>query len=323
MPFVEFIVLLLIIVFAAYLLSRGAEVLAGKWGCNIVGSIVLALVTTLPEYAFVYWASMKGQYQMAIGSAIGACTLLITLGYGLVIWLATSKLSRHPVKEIRLSKHTRIDAFYLLVTGIVAFVFIWWDDALSLVEAIALALIFAGYVYQVFRAGASDSDMCTHEVTKRQIGRGIVELLIGGVIVYLASEPFVDSMIHIARMWHVSPVLIAIVLGPIASEMPEKLTAYMVVLKNGRNAELSICNFIGSKVNHNSLLLAVMPFVAYHKHGTGAVRNLMSPTFVTMTVLTVLVSALLVRGRLQKWQGITLVGAYVVAMALAMLSSQP
>ncbi len=90
----------------------------------------------------------------------------------------------------------------------------------------------------------------------------------------------------------------------------------MIVLKNGHNAELSICNFIGSKVNHNSLLLAVMPFVAHFK-GHDVVSNLMSPMFVMMTVLTVIVSGLLARGKLRQWQGICLVAAYILAMTLA------
>ncbi len=101
--------------------------------------------------------------------------------------------------------------------------------------------------------------------------------------------------------------------------MPEKLTAYMVVLRNGKNAEISVCNFLGSKVNHNSLLLAVMPFVAHFK-GHDIVSGLMRPTFVVMTVLTVFVSILLIKGRLQNWQGWALVAAYVVAMALAMVT---
>lgn len=319
MVIVQFIVLLAVIVFAAYLLSRGAETLAARWGCNIVGSIVLALLTTLPEYAFVYWASMKGQYQMAIGSAIGSCTLLITLGYGLVIVLATSRLSRHPVESIRLSKATRVDALYLLLTAILAFVFIAWDNKLSFWEGIILTLVLAGYVYQVFRSGAEHAACNHHVVTAKQLARSAVELAVGGVLVFLCSEPFVDSMIGLADMVHVSPVVVAVVLGPLASEMPEKLTAYMVVMKDGRNAELSICNFLGSKVNHNSLLLAVMPFVA-HAKGHAAVTDLMSPMFVVMTILTVMVSGLLVRGRLQKWQGYSLTAAYAGAMVLAVLT---
>lgn len=312
----EFCLLLGVIVFAAYLLSRGAEVLVAKWGYNIVGSIILALVTTLPEYAFVFWASMKSNYQMAIGSAIGACTLLITLGYGLVIVLATSRWSKHPVKDIKLSKATSLDALYLLLTGIVAFIFVWHDDVLSLTEAIILSLIMVGYVYQVFRKSASSNNAGSHDVTKKQIVRAGVEMFIGGVLVFICSEPFVDSMRDLAFLMHVSPVVIAIILGPIASEMPEKLTAYLVVLRDGRNAEISVCNFLGSKVNHNSLLLAVMPFVAYYK-GHEVVSGIKSLNFLVMTVLTVTVSALLVRGRLQKWQGWVLVAAYIAAMAIA------
>ena len=314
----EFLVLTFILVFAAYLLSRGAEVLAEKWGYNIVGSIILALVTTLPEYAFVFVASTKGRYDMAIASAIGACTLLITLGYGLVIVLAISRFGRNPVKEIRLSKATRVDAVYLIITGLVAFAFIAWDNALSLWEAIVLTLIMAGYVYQVFRSGASHQSK--HEVPLKAMIRGGIELVIGGIIVYYAAEPFVNSMIELATHFHINVVVIAVVVGPFASEMPEKLTAYTVVLRNGENAELSVCNFLGSKVNHNSLLLAVMPFVAYAK-GQGAVTDLMSPILVLMTVLTVVVSLLLARGRLQKWQGWALIAAYVGAMILAVYTT--
>jgi cation:H+ antiporter len=319
MVWFEFFGLLLIIVFAAYLLSRGGEVLAAKWGFNIVGSIVLALLTTLPEYSFVYWACVKTEYQMAIGSAIGACTILVTLGYGLVILLATCKLSRNPVKAIQLSKATRIDAFYLLGTAIVAFILIYIDDRLSVIDGIILTLIFFAYIYNVVRAEKSLLE--GEPVTKKELVRAFIELIIGGAIVFLASERFVDSMISVSNILHVPPVLIAVVLGPIASEMPEKLTAYIVVLKNGANAELSICNFIGSKVNHNSLLLAVIPFVAAI-HGHGDVTGLKSPMFMVMTILTVFVGVFLMRGRLERWQGAVLSFCYVAAMVLAVLTNK-
>lgn len=316
MAVIEFIGLLGVIVFAAYLLSRGAETLAVRWGFNIVGSIVLALLTTLPEYAFVFWASMKGQYQMAIGSAIGSCTLLITLGYGLVIVLAMSRFSKHPVSLIKLSKATRVDAVYLLVTAIIAFAFIAGDNKLTFWEGIILTGVLLGYVFQVFKSSTGSDQPEKKELSRKQMIRAIVDLLIGGALVFVCSEPFVDSMIHLASALHVSPVVIAVVLGPLASEMPEKLTAYMVVLKDGRNAELAVCNFLGSKVNHNSLLLAVMPFVA-HAKGHDAVTNLMSPMFVAMTVITVFVSGVLIKGELQRWKGFSLIVAYVGAMIMA------
>jgi len=49
MVLVEFLVLLLIITAAAWVLSHGAETIAEKYGANFAGSIILALITTLPE----------------------------------------------------------------------------------------------------------------------------------------------------------------------------------------------------------------------------------------------------------------------------------
>lgn len=315
MIFLEFLGLLAVVVIAAYMLSHGAEVLSDKWGTTIAGSVILGLLTTLPEYTFVYWACMKGRYDMAIGSAIGACTLLVTLGYGLVILLATSRLSRKPVPRIRLSKATRIDAAFLLITALVAFALVANDGGLNLVEGLILALLFVLYIVLVFKTSGHLEDGLADVHPKRLATAGGL-ILIGGALIFLVSEPFVDSMIGLAEALRVSPVVIAIVLGPIASEMPEKLTAYITVLRNGNLAQLSICNFIGSKVNHNSLLLAVIPFVAYAK-GVGEVHRLMSEMFVAMTLLTVLVSAALARGVLYRWHGWVLTACYVLVMALA------
>ncbi|MCC6441996.1 MAG: sodium:calcium antiporter [Armatimonadetes bacterium] len=321
MVFVEFAALFLVLMLAAYLLSHGAETLTEKWGANLVGSIILGLFTTLPEYMFVFWASMKGRYDMAVGSAIGSCTILVTLGYGMVILLATSRLSRKPVTTIRLSRATRIDALYLMLTGLAAFVAVWRDNALDPVEALILALLFVGYVYQVCRATAAAHREDPKDVPLPKLLRAGGIMLAGGVLVLLVAEPFVTSMLALARQMSISPVVIAIIIGPFASEMPEKLTAYITVLRNGHMAELSICNFIGAKINHNSLLLALIPLVRlFHTDDGGFVPGMMSVSFGTMTVLTVIVSLLLARGKVERWEGGVLIGCYLLTMYLASLA---
>lgn len=315
MVFIEFVGLLVIIFGAAYMLSHASEAFAKKWGVTITGSLLLGLLTTLPEYTFVYWASVKGRYDMAIGSAIGACTLLVTLGYGLVILIATTKLSRKPVPFIKLSKATRIDAVFLLLTALVAFALVWKDNALDFVDGIILAAMFFLYVWLMLKLSHIHEDGLDHVPAKRILSAA-VQMVIGGAVIFFVSEPFVDKMILIAKALQVSPVVIAIILGPIASEMPEKLTAYVTVRRNGGLAQISICNFIGSKVNHNSLLLAIIPFVAL-THGVTKVQGLMSEMFLVMTGLTVLVSAALARGVIYRWHGAVLIACYVAAMAIA------
>lgn len=146
----ETLVLLFILVAAAVLLSYGAESIAEKYGANFAGSVILAFITTLPEYMFVFWAALKGEYMVAVGSAVGAATMLITLGYGLVIFTATT-ISRKPVKVIELSHATQIDALYLILTALVALVLAFENNGFDLKDGIILIVLFGVYVYHLAR----------------------------------------------------------------------------------------------------------------------------------------------------------------------------
>lgn len=316
MAILEFIGLLLIVVGAAALLSYGAEIFAEKYGANFTGSILLALITTLPEYMFVIWACIKLEYSMAVGSAVGSCTLLITLGYGSIILFATTRISRKPVEVIELSKETRTDAIYLFVTAIIAFVLAWIGKGFGLIDAIILILLFCGYVYHIARHAMKFSKGNRVSLPKKKFIRGIIFLTLGAIIIFIVSEPFVDAMINLAKLLKVSPVSIAIILGPLASEMPEKITAYITVIRNGRLAEISVCNFLGSKVNHNSLLLGTIPLIAFLQ-GQGIVTNIITYPFMVMTVLTIFASLSVARRRLSRIQGVIFLLLYIAVIWFA------
>jgi len=323
MILVEFIVLLLIIAGAAILLSFGAEILAERYGANFTGSIVLGLITTMPEYMFVIWAAIKGEYHMAVGSAIGACVILVTLGYGLVLIVATTRLSRKPVPVVELSRTTEIDAWYLGGTALVALILAWEGGGLDLKDGILLMLLFGGYMYQLGRHASQFSAAAEHKPGRRQMIKAIVFLVIGALIIFFLTERFVDSMIAIADWMGISRFAIALILGPIASEMPEKLTAYFTVHRDGKLAEISICNFLGSKVNHNSLLLAALPFVAYFWHGQRNVPNIITIPFILMTAITFFAVANISRRRLTVKDGLMFTVAYVLVIGVAYYVADP
>jgi len=313
----EFLALLLLITAAAALLSYGAETFAEKYGAHFTGSVVLGLITTLPEYMFVFWAAVKGQYDMALGSAVGACTILVTLGYGAVILLATTRASRRPVPFIELSSGTRTDALYLLVTAAVAVLLAWEGGGFDLKDGIVLTLLFVVYMLQLTRRALRFArDNRNPPPTRKRMLLAASFLLGGGVAVVFLSEPFVDTMLHLAHALGVSPMAIALILGPFASEMPEKITAYITVIRNGALAEISVCNFIGSKVNHNSLLLAVLPLVAFFK-GEASVSGIIGIPFLTMTALTVFAAASISRRRLAPWQGVVFIALYLALIGAA------
>lgn len=127
-------------------------------------------------------------------------------------------------------------------------------------------------------------------------------------------------MIALAHEFGISPVAIAIIIGPIASELPEKLTAFITIMRDGKLAEISVCNFVGSKVNHTSVLLGSIPIIAFLT-GHGSVHGILNPQFMAMILLTFVAGASLARRKLEKWQGIVFLGMYSIPVYVALIAT--
>ncbi|WP_456475554.1 hypothetical protein [Candidatus Pyrohabitans sp.] len=77
-----------------------------------------------------------------------------------------------------------------------------------------------------------------------------------------------------------------------------------------------MANFIGSKVNHNSVLLGTMPLIAFIT-GNGSVSGIISPQFTAMTLLTFIAGISVARRRLERWQGFFFTALYAVPVYIA------
>jgi len=317
----KFFFLLGLISLAAHILSVQSEKLANRIGANFTGSVILGLITTLPEYLFVVWACVKGKYDVALGSTVGAAMMLVTLGYGLVIIASTTRISKKPVEEIKLSKATKVDSFYLNFTALLALVLAYIGNGLSLLDGIILVSCFGFYIYHSYVVSRKTvSEMKANGNIGEKISSKTYFLIaLGALIVIGVSDPFVDSMIEIAHVMGIAPIAIAIILSPIASELPEKLTAFITVRRDGKLAEISVCNFIGSKINHNSLLIGMLPIISFFR-GDGFVANVLNPPFMMMTIFTVFAGLSVARRKLSRWQGYLFLSLFSVQVLIAYLS---
>src|ERR1044072_5556173 len=114
--------------FASWILSYGAEHLSEKYGAKFVGRILLSIATTLPEIAIVIYAAAKGSYGVAIGSGLGSNLLMMTLGLAIMLIIATTRLSKSPLKYIDVSTF-KYDMLLLIVAAVISFVFFldWYN----------------------------------------------------------------------------------------------------------------------------------------------------------------------------------------------------
>src|ERR687890_212560 len=128
---------------ASWVLSYGAEHLSKKYGGKFVGRTLLSIATTLPEIAIVLYAAAGGSYGVAIGSGLGSNLLMMTLGLAIMLIIATTRLSKAPLKQIDVSTFKN-DMFFLMVAAVISFVL--FLDGYNYIDGFIFIGLFAGYI---------------------------------------------------------------------------------------------------------------------------------------------------------------------------------
>ncbi|MHA2404963.1 MAG: sodium:calcium antiporter [Candidatus Kariarchaeaceae archaeon] len=309
--------LLLVIVLASEFLALGAEILEHKFGSGFVGSVILGFITMLPELLFVLVAVNENETDIAVGSAVGGNILLFTLGYGMVILIAWVK---H--KEIITLKPTmRDDLWYLLISALYLLI-ASADRKFTVFDGIVLTLAYVVFVgHQYWESKKLQEDDKHSSLTRKQWGRSLSFMIIGGLLIIIAAEPFVHNIIDISEEIAVSAVILALIISPIASEMPEKISAFILTHKSMSGAEVAIANFIGSKVQTGTLLFGSMIlFHIWKDNGEDAllITDFMFQIFVAVftTITGVMVTYDL---KLKPKEGVFVVILYIVSITSIVL----
>src|SRR5215210_8284552 len=107
------------LIISSWILSYGAEHLSMRYGAKFVGRTLLSVATTLPEIAIVIYAAADGLYGIAIGAGLGSNILMMTLGLAIMLLIATTRVSKAPLKRIDVSTF-KIDKVFLLVSALIS-----------------------------------------------------------------------------------------------------------------------------------------------------------------------------------------------------------
>jgi cation:H+ antiporter len=315
--------LLILMSVAAELIVKGAEILEHKFGSVFVGAIVLGFITTFPELLFVIIAVLAMEQQIALGSAIGGNILLFTLGYGLVITLA---YLRHR-EMVTLPKTIHDDLLYLLFASLFLLFATLFDGILDLFDALVLTTLDVIYVIHQLvearnltlakvREEAYDEhiDYETVVLTRKNYFNSFLLLLIGGILILIVAEPFVHSISVLSVEFGISALFLALVISPFASEMPEKISAYILTYKSMKGAEMAISNFVGSKVQNNTLLFGLMTLTSIIAFGEGISTNNEVVSMLFMVLTTIVGVIVTYDLKLNKKEGIGVLTLYFLVI---------
>lgn len=333
---------------ASWILSYGAEHLSEKFGAKFVGRVLLSIATTLPEIAIVIYAAAQGSFGIAIGSGLGSNLLMMTLGLAIMLIIATTRLSKAPLKQIDVSTFKN-DMIFLILAAIISFVL--FLDGYNYIDAFIFMGLFAGYIilslYEMRienREKISNKNIDKNSNNynnkeliveqdisndtnddKKKFLKAIGTFFLGAIGILFGAEPFIHSLEGLSVEFGISAVVLAVIISPIAGEMPEKISMMILARKGAAGASIAIANVLGSKILNNTLLLAVAVFAAMYSFGFDKVIEMTEILYyqiILVTIVTILAVLPMFRKKIGLRFGFVLLFMYIICIFIQFLFPQ-
>lgn len=228
-----------------------------------VGSVLAAVGTALPETMIPLVAFLQGKrsHGTGVGAIVGAPLMLSTLAFfvtGLAVFVftllkrRTTKMSVDPVVMGR-----DLRSFFLVYAVALGAMFVPYRWAKVLV-ALFLIGAYVCYVRQTFRC--TNGRECGHELGPLHLHRGArvprLRIIVSQVFLALAcivggAKLFVMYLEPLARMIGVSELVLASIIAPIATELPEKFNS-VTWIRQAKDT-LALGNITGAMVFQSSI----------------------------------------------------------------------
>jgi len=269
---------------AAILFTNAVEILGDRLnlGAGAVGSVLAAVGTALPETMIpivaIIGAALAGSggaaaSEIGVGAILGAPFLLATLALFIVGTAGlVYKRRRKTGSEITVDRQTAIHdvGFFLPCFALAAAAGI---VSLPLVLKILLAVILLGayvvYVVWTIRSGGETEDDVPEKLTLWRFRSeaptwAVVAQLLGTMAVMgYGAHLFVGAVEHLSKSAGIPAGLIALVLAPLATELPEKFNS-VIWLRDNKDT-LAVGNITGAMVFQSTIPVSIgVLFTPWH-----------------------------------------------------------
>ena len=287
----------------------------------LIGATVVSIGTTLPEVMTSAMGAAAGNGSMAYGNAIGSIICNTSLIAAITIAIKPGKADKKAL-IFPVCTFFGVSAFYAL-NAYVGGKFARW-------AGITLLVAFVAYmVITVMNMLRNPSDNTEQEALEEpEIAEGnssfslikdIVMLVVSALIIAVGAHLLVESATTIANELGVPQTVISLTIVALGTSLPELVTAITALLKG--HGALSLGNIIGANIFNlvlvSGVAIAINPFdvpsaATFLGMNTSFVFDI--PIFIgVMAIMTI---PTIIKGRLSRWQGVTLLSIYAAYCVL-------
>lgn len=225
-------------------------------GEQATGSILAAFGTALPEsvvtFVAVVFGASAAQKQIGVGAALGGPLVLSTIAYatvGVVLIACRLKLPKTPAIKRDFRNLARDQGWFLTIfaakigLGLIAFAWKPWLGALFL----------AAYGAYFWKEMHGEGDIEAQELEPLKLmprsarpptWAAALQTFAALIVIFAASRLFVTELGVLGPVLGLKPQLLALLLSPIATELPETLNA-IIWVRQGKH-RLALANISGA-----------------------------------------------------------------------------
>lgn len=288
----------------------------------LIGATVVSIGTTLPEVMVSATSAVSGHSEIAYGNAIGSVICNTALIAALTVAIRPGKINRKPLT---------LPVIFFFLAAVIYAVISYTTGTFSRLSGILLLVCFVAYMILSVISMKKNPDESEPEEPisddtdpKKKTVKDILFLVIGAALIAVGAKLLVDNGTIIAEGLGVPESVIALTFVALGTSLPELITAITSLIKG--HSSLSLGNIIGANLFNlvlvSGLSITLKPFdVPQSTTIAGINASLVLDIPLMFAVMLILVVPSLIRGKLARWQGITLLALYAGFCAVQFITA--
>jgi cation:H+ antiporter len=251
-----FLLGLLLLALGGDSIVKGASGLAHRlrWSPFVVGLVLIALATSVPELAVNYRAVFAGQSDLALGNAVGSNIANVGLTLAAAAMVAPLLLRWRVLAPLLL----------MLVAATVAVILLALDGRLSALEGGLLAAAFVVVLLVALRRAGSDDAGVRAEIegftrTTDGLGRNLLRLAIAVALIGAGAWLVVRDAPRLGEALGLTPLMTGLLPVAIGTALPE-LAGAIAAARRGQG-DLVAGHVLGSSLVNLLLVLGGMALI--------------------------------------------------------------
>jgi len=298
-----------VLIYGADFFVDGASKLAKRFNIPsfVIGLTICAFGTSAPELAVSVTASVSGANSLAIGNVLGSnfFNLMVVLGVCAVI-------NPIPVTKNLLRRDYPVSIAAITLLS----VFLMSDSDISRFEALILFCCLVGYITWTIVDTKKHPELADtqEEDTQEFVAWKCALYIIGGcAAIVLGGDLVVESAKVLGGAMGMSEKLIGFTICAIGTSLPELVTSYTASKKNQN--DMAMGNVIGSNIFNILCILGLSGLISPIAIGDANINATLIDCGINVGVCILAYVFCITGKRVDRWEGIVLIGIYLAYMA--------